>query len=393
MRREGVSIRPQEKSAEQQEAAGPVNIGGVRERAMKSENGKKWVLVFLAVLMTGLGMAAGMVIWIDPLFHYHPPLTDRFFYVLDHERSINDGITRNFRYTGMITGTSMTENFKTSEAEALFGESFIKVPSFNSGYREINEITERALRRNPDLKLVIRGVDLDFVLVDKDSLRYGESFFPTYLYDDDPLNDIRYVLNRDILFSWTCGMLSDSGRAGYTPGITSFDEYAIWYQLHTFGREAVCPEGLNNPVPGQAVHLTEEERRSVLASCRQNLTDLADQYADVDFYFFIPPYSLAWWAEKVEDGTVYRLTEAEEILMEEILRHPNIRLFSWNDRTEITSNLEEYKDRTHYGPEINSLMLAWMRDGTGLMDGEHYEAFLERERNLYLTFDYASMME
>ena len=148
---------------------------------MKSENGKKWVLVFLAVLMTGLGMAAGMVIWIDPLFHYHPPLTDRFFYVLDHERSINDGITRNFRYTGMITGTSMTENFKTSEAEALFGESFIKVPSFNSGYREINEITERALRRNPDLKLVIRGVDLDFVLVDKDSLRYGESFFPTYL--------------------------------------------------------------------------------------------------------------------------------------------------------------------------------------------------------------------
>ena len=38
-------------------------------------------------------------------------------------------------------------------------------------------------------------------------------------------------------------------------------------------------------------------------------------------------------------------------------------------------------------------MLAWMRDGTGLMDGEHYEAFLERERNLYLTFDYASMME
>lgn len=360
---------------------------------MKSRNGKKWVLVFLAVLMIGLCMAACTVIWIDPLFHYHPPLADSFFYVLDHERSINDGITRHFQYTGMITGTSMTENFKTSEAEALFGGPFIKVPSFNSGYREINEITERALRRNPDLKLVIRGVDLDFVLVDKDSLRYGESFFPTYLYDDNPLNDIRYVLNRDILFSWTCGMLADSRRPGYTPGIMSFDDYAIWYQLHPFGKEAVCPEGLSNPVPGQAVHLTEEQRMSVLASCRQNLTDLTDRYADVDFYFFIPPYSLAWWAEKVEDGTVYRLIEAERILIEEMLRHPNIRLFSWNDRPDITANLEEYKDRTHYGPKINSLMLAWMRDGTGLIDREHYEAYLERETELYLTFDYASMME
>ena len=95
----------------------------------------------------------------------------------------------------------------------------------------------------------------------------------------------------------------------------------------------------------------------------------------------------------MEDGTVYRLIEAERILIEEMLRHPNIRLFSWNDRPDITANLEEYKDRTHYGPKINSLMLAWMRDGTGLIDREHYEAYLERETELYLTFDYASMME
>ena len=360
---------------------------------MNRQKDKEWVLIFLIVFIAGLCLAAFLVIWIDPLFHYHAPMTDQFFYILDHERSINDGITRHFQYTGMITGSSMTENFKTSEAEEWFGGSFIKVPSFNSGYREINEIIERAFRRNPSLNVVIRGVDLDFVLVDKDSLRYGESFFPTYLYDDQLLNDIKYVLNRDILFSWTCGMLSDSRRLDYIPGITNFDDYAIWYQLHSFGKKAVCPDGLENPVPGQAIHLTEEQEASVLASCRQNLTDLPDQYPDAIFYYFLPPYSLAWWAEKVEDGTVYSLIEAERILIAEILQHPNIRLFSWNNLPEITANLEEYKDRTHYGPKINSLILHNMQEGIGLIKLDNYEELLEQELRLYLTFNYASMME
>ena len=360
---------------------------------MNSRKEKAWVFIYLAVFAAGLCLAAFAVIWVDPLFHYHPPMTDRYYYILDHEKSINDGITRQFQYSGMITGSSMTENFKASEAEERFGGTFIKVASFNASYREINEIVARAFRRNPGLKLVIRGVDLDFVLEDKDSLRYWETFYPTYLYDDELINDIQYVLNRDILFSWTLGMLSDSGRPGYAPGVTSFDDYGIWYHLHPFGKEAVCPDGLENPVPGTAVHLTVEQKEEVLASCRQNLTDLADQYPEAVFYYFYPPYSLAWWAEKVEDGTVYCLTEAERILTEEILRHPNIRLFSWNDRTEITANLAVYKDRTHYGPEINSLMLEEMQKGIGLVTQDNYEALLEREISLYLTFDYESLLE
>lgn len=39
---------------------------------------------------------------------------------------------RNFEYDAIIIGTSMTENFKTSEADALFAASFIKVP-FSGG--------------------------------------------------------------------------------------------------------------------------------------------------------------------------------------------------------------------------------------------------------------------
>ena len=38
----------------------------------------------------------------------------------------NDGISRNFEFDTLITGTSMAQNFKTSEAEALFGGKAVK---------------------------------------------------------------------------------------------------------------------------------------------------------------------------------------------------------------------------------------------------------------------------
>lgn len=59
------------------------------------------------------------------MFHYHAPL--KFLsYPLVNERYQNNGIVRHFDYDSVITGTSMTENFKTSEAQKLFGSDFIK---------------------------------------------------------------------------------------------------------------------------------------------------------------------------------------------------------------------------------------------------------------------------
>lgn len=61
------------------------------------------LLVFPAVLTTGLCLTVDTAIWIDPLFHDHPPLKDSF-YAPDHERSINDGTTGYCRYKNKLTG-------------------------------------------------------------------------------------------------------------------------------------------------------------------------------------------------------------------------------------------------------------------------------------------------
>ena len=72
---------------------------------------KIWLAGTLVITITALALLASITIYIDPLFHYHAPLKN-YEYPINNERYQNDGITRHFTYDGIITGTSMTENFK-----------------------------------------------------------------------------------------------------------------------------------------------------------------------------------------------------------------------------------------------------------------------------------------
>ena len=76
---------------------------------------KAWVKIFISLFVCLIVLMAAMVAVIDPFFHYHKPL-GAFYYTLDNERDQNDGITRHFEYNALITGTSMTQNFKASQA-------------------------------------------------------------------------------------------------------------------------------------------------------------------------------------------------------------------------------------------------------------------------------------
>ena len=80
-----------------------------------------WLIGYLLLVFVALGLVASKTIHVDPFFHFHKPYISEYFYPLNNQRSQNNGIVKHFDYTGLITGTSMTENFKTSEAESLWG--------------------------------------------------------------------------------------------------------------------------------------------------------------------------------------------------------------------------------------------------------------------------------
>lgn len=355
---------------------------------------KKWLIGWCGLVIIMLTSIGVLVYNVDPFFHYHAPYTEKYYYSLYNERSQNNGIIKHFEYNALITGTSMTENFKTSELDELFSVNSIKIPYSGATYKEINDSLAVALESNPDIQVVVRSLDYSCLFKDKNSMRTDLGEYPAYLYDSNPFNDVFYLFNKEVIFSRSYDMVEAVKLGRLEPGIAPFDSYARWQDGHdfTFGKNTVIPAGIS-VTPGEAVHLTEEEKSRIYGNIMQNVTSLADSYPNVYFYYFFPPYCAAWWAEHVNDGTIYKWLEADEYTIELILDHPNIKLYSFNNCTDITTNLNFYKDTIHYGEWINSYMLRAMRNGDCLLTKENYRSYLQEERNFYTTFDYDSLNE
>lgn len=134
-------------------------------------NGVVWILVFLISVVAILSLIAASVVRIDPFFHYREPQVDKYYYYLNNERSQNNGIVKHFTYDAIVTGTSMTENFRTSEIDRLFGVKAIKTPFSGGTFKEINDNLSVALKNNSDVRMIIRGIDIGKMFDDKDFMR------------------------------------------------------------------------------------------------------------------------------------------------------------------------------------------------------------------------------
>ena len=319
---------------------------------------KNWLTGWIFLCTILLIMAAAVIWRVDPFFHFHAPDTKRYYYILDNQRSQNDGILRQFDFDAVITGTSMTHKFRSTEMDDLFATDSVKASFAGGSYREVNEMLEKAFRLHPGLRIVVRGLDLDQLAYEKDRMRDG--VFPDYLYDDNPVNDVKYLLNRDVLFKRTLPMVLDAAR-GKAPGITSFDDYGAGQA--PCGRLSATVDGITVKTAGEPVHLTDEERERIRGNIEQNVVALAQAHPEADFYYFYTPYSILWWQSLVESGEIYRETEAEEYAASLILECPNIHLFCFSCRADIVTDLNNYSDPIHYAEWINSLILRWMHDG------------------------------
>lgn len=354
-------------------------------------NTRKWFIATLALLLAFLIANSAVIIVVDPYFHYHKPLAG-LYYTLDNERSQNDGIIKHFDYDAIITGTSMSENFKTSEADEIFDANFIKVSFAGGTYAEINENIEKALDYNDDVKIVIRPLDYTYITDEADRSRTDLGTYPTYLYDKNPFNDVSYFFNKDILFD-ICLPMIDGARAGESGGITSFDDYANWMDTATFGAEAVLGDRAAFEAPMVKEPFLDDMKETVKENITQNVIELAEANPDVDFYYYFTTYSAAWWGNVVQDGSFYRWLAAEQYAIELILECENIHLYSFNTEFDVTTDLSNYSDECHHGEWVNSQILTWLYDGTDLLTKDNYLDYIQTEMEFYQTYNYNSLFE
>ncbi len=347
---------------------------------------KKWFLSCMSVL-AGSILIMLLVFWIfDPYFHYHKPFSFISYRLYD-ERYINDGISRHFDYDAIITGTSMAQNFKTSEVDALFGVESVKETFSGAGYKELSENLDRALKRRPELKTVIWTMDANAILRDKDYTDYDG--YPTYLYDDNPWNDVQYVFNKNV---WYHGVLVNLMRTVLGIPSTTFDEYSSW-EKETGAKQVIANYDRWEEPAQEAPGLTEADVEMVTANIRQNFVDLVNKYPDTTFYVFYTPYSICWWDFMIREGMINYYFEAELIATEMLLQCPNVKLYNFHDKYDIITNLDNYRDKEHYASHVNSMILEWIAAGDGLVTQENYRARYDQERSYYSKYNYEQIFQ
>lgn len=373
---------------------------------------KKKLLTTLLVIAILLLLCGGAVIVIDPFMHFHAPLSG-LEYPLKDERYINDGIQRHYDYSTMITGTSMSQNMRPSLWEDLTEDKAIKTCYSSASFYELSQSMERAISYNTELKTIISSLDPSMMATDSKEVSYEG--IPTYLYDDNIFNDVNYIFNKDVLLK--CLAVINYTRAGNKT--TDLDTYGRYDIYHSFGKESILktftraekidaelaepqPETAESqpadPQPETAENQLEPAdsqlkiSKSMLdiaaTNLEENYLSLIRKNPDVEFKFFIPPYSVYYWDNLSRKGMLDNTIEVEKYVMSELLKEPNVEVYAFDDLVDVTNNPNRYMDMLHYDGEMADYILKAVAEGQHKIELKAVEQYFDNVLAYYNNLDF-----
>ena len=360
-------------------------------------SGKKWFASIIIMCLAALLVLSGCVFWTDPFFHYRSP-RDYFYYDLEEQRYQNDGITRHFDYDAIITGTSMCENFSASEFDSVFGTNSIKVTFSGATYKEIEENLKASFNSGHSPKYVLRGLDYSLLVRDKDELRLDMGQYPDYLTNKNPFDDVKYLLNRDAIVNYTLPILLRYLK-GQEGGHTSFDSYSYTASRNTFDSAVVLNGRTSFADPVTINEATEDETNMLTGNIEYNVISMAKEHPETTFLYFFPPYSMDYFGIIREEGNLSKELEYKRQAIDMMLEYDNIHVYSFTMATDITTDLDRYRDPAHYDEDVNSWII--QKIGECEVSGaeseyritkDNVEEYSVKEKELLENFDYNSLI-
>ena len=157
------------------------------------------------------------------------------------------------------------------------------------------------------------------------------------------------------------------------------------------GKNSITSEPISSVFLYEQPSLTSEKKTTLEKNIKQNLIETPLKHKDVTFYYFLTPYSALYWKVLLETQKFGQYVEAEEYLIKEISKIPNIKLFSFNDCFDITVNLNFYKDFTHYGAWVNSYILRCLKNNKHIINASNIDTYLDNFYNFYANYEFSKL--
>jgi hypothetical protein len=315
---------------------------------------KRWTMRFV-ILVTLLLLLSGFTVFIvDPLQHYRRATFYRPLW--GNERYYDPGFVKHYDYDCIITGSSMVENFIPSEVGRKLRMKVLLAPLNGGSPYEEHVLLNTALRTRK-VKAVIWGLDLTEFGGGTRRLRHGPGSFPFYLYDDNLSNDYQYLLNIDVLLKDCWDALAANLQGWKASRGLDMDSAHFWGNQFRFSRETTLWSWQEPRRKHRAqLEISRPRLDSMERDFDANVFPSVERNPAVEYYFFYPPYSILYWvsADEYRLGT---LLEFKRYIFTRTRGLPNVKLFDFQDIGDITLNLDNYKDYSHYSPDVNKFIV------------------------------------
>lgn len=344
--------------------------------------------IYLILALTGillvLGGVGGLVYYIDPYQQYHTP-REEFAYNMDTNSFAyyNPGIAKNYEYDTVITGSSMSRALLPSYVDEKFSCKTVKLSMAEARGKDLGDLFE-VLERQENWGRVIMALDTFAYTVDKDYSSYEK---PEYLYDDNPLNDMLYLVNMDGLTE-SVKTVSYTWNGGET---TSRDDYQNYVLENEFSEEVVLEILRESGIVEKANDYDVDElRRTITDNLNQNIIPVIENNPEVEFIFYYPPYSIVRWAINPEMESVLK---AMEIIAEELIEYPNVSLFFYQGKQDVMTDLNHYMDTIHFDTEVANDIVDFVAEDSNKMTIDNYKQTIDEFANFLRSYDYDILLE
>ncbi len=361
------------------------------DRSKQVQGRKSSLKVLTAFLSTAIALLlviAILVVTVDPFFHYHKPI-EGFPYIVDNQLSQNPGMAVNMVYDSAIVGSSMTVNFNTGDFANVMGLNTLKLSYSGALPRDDYNILsfvydeDSYARQTNDVKAIFMVIDPNVMTADINATKYE---LPEYLYDDNYINDISYLFNKDVLFQYILKPIIQR------QGTDLATVYYSWWTPEYYNEQWVMP----NYVPAEKVDDVTDRDAYIEATklnLETNILPFIEEHKETTFYIFFAPYSVLYWYDVMQenhlDATLYQV----EYIAGRLLECENVRLFDFMDNEEIITDINNYADEIHYKPEVNSWMVQCFNDGNQEIFEGDIEKDMQHLKDIVTTYDYDSLFK
>lgn len=346
---------------------------------MKKMSASKWILSSFCCVLVLLLLLSTIAFCVDPFMQFR--VRDNSYMLT--EWYLSPGLVKNYDYDTLIVGSSMAQNFDMDMFRNALGATPLRIGLGGILPTEITQILNLSYETQKPDRIFI-GIDLTTFKNEATKNR-----LPQYLFKDDILSRMRYLLNYEVWFRYLpvdiALVMADQ------VGIALPQKYADQKSIDKLGDWS-----LDYPVWGESVVLKNYKTGQYSVSMTDSTDLLKKLTANIDIFFsecdfekgehifFFPPYSSLFWAEQQNREQFDILLQAKQYFIEKAIQH-NVSVYDFQC-ADFTMDLDNYKDTTHYMSHINDWMVECFANKEFLITRENALVFEQTLRENTQTF-------